>query len=41
VKNEKVLRRVKNETNTLYTRRKEGYMDWPHIVQELPSKTRY
>jgi hypothetical protein len=39
VNNEKVLHRVKNETNSLYTTKKEGYVDWPHIVQELPSKT--
>jgi hypothetical protein len=40
VNNEDVLNRVKEKRSILY-RKKECQLDWSHLAQELPSKTRY
>jgi len=39
VKNKEVLHGVKEEMSILRAIKKEGYLDWSHLVQELPSKT--
>ena len=39
VRNEEILRRVKEEMNILHTIR--GREAWSHLAWELPSKTRY
>jgi len=41
VRDEVVLHRVKEDRNILHSEKKEGEMDWSHLVWELPSKGGY
>ena len=40
VRNEEILRRVKEERN-IAQKKKEDQLDWSHLAKKLPPKTRY
>jgi hypothetical protein len=41
VKNQDVKQSQRRKKYPTYNKKKEGYMDWLHLAQELPSKACY